>query len=73
MKLSSLPWLLLLGAAARVTAQDDDFDDDEDIDEGPPTTTYFDGKAVPPMMELTPDNFDKEVNVSKYLLIKHYR
>lgn len=27
---------------------------------------------VPPMIELTPDNFEKEAKASKYLLVKHY-
>jgi len=35
--------------------------------------TMFNGVKVPPLLEITPDNFEKEKTVSKYLLIKHYR
>jgi len=35
--------------------------------------TYFDGKKVPPILELTPDNFKAESKASKWLLVKHYR
>jgi protein disulfide-isomerase len=60
--------LLLLGAAAvgRVAAAAA-----ADNDDGPPPTT-FNGVEVPPMMELTPENFVDEVESNKYMLIKHY-
>lgn len=58
---------LLLGAAALVAAED--LDDDE----APRETTVFNGKKVPPMLELTPDNWEKEHKASKYLVVKHYR
>jgi protein disulfide-isomerase len=32
--------------------------------------TYFNGIKVPPMLELTPDNWEKE---SKYIIVKHFR
>lgn len=35
--------------------------------------TLFNGVKVPPMLEITPDTFEKEKSASKYLLIKHYR
>lgn len=72
MRLSSLAWGLLLGAAARVAAQDDDYDDEIPEDKSLETTT-FDGIKVPPMLELTPDNFESEIKKSKYMLVKHYR
>jgi protein disulfide-isomerase len=61
--------LLLLGAAAvgRVAAAAA-----ADNDDGPPPTT-FNGVEVPPMMELTPENFVDEIESNKYMLIKHYR
>ncbi|CAK7218944.1 hypothetical protein SCUCBS95973_003654 [Sporothrix curviconia] len=34
--------------------------------------TVFDGIEVPPMVTLTPKNFDKYLNSSKYLFVKHY-
>ena len=60
---------LLFGAAALVVAESPDLDDDEPAKEA----TVFDGKKVPPMLELTPDNWEKEHKASKYLLVKHYR
>ena len=64
MRLSSF----LFGAAtmaAAVVAADDANPDKEN--------TYFNGKKVPPMLELTESNFDKEVNASKWLMVKYYR
>lgn len=72
MKLSSLVWGLLLGAVSRVIAEDVE-DEDFIPDDYSLQTTEFDGKKVPPIMELTPDNFDKEIKVSKYMLVKLYR
>ncbi|KAJ3955909.1 hypothetical protein N0V92_007559 [Colletotrichum tropicale] len=34
--------------------------------------TYFNSMKVPPILELTPDTFDKEVKSSQFMLIKHY-
>jgi protein disulfide-isomerase len=69
MRLFSLSWSLFLGAAALVNAAGED-DSTEDLTR---ENTYFDAKKVPPILELTPDNFEKEVKSSKYLLVKHYR
>ncbi|GAB1316676.1 hypothetical protein MFIFM68171_06886 [Madurella fahalii] len=57
---------LLFGAAALAIAQE------VDDDEPPREPTYFNGKTVPPMLELTPHNVDKEMKASKYLMVKHY-
>ena len=38
-----------------------------------PEATYFNSQKVPPLLELTPDNFEDELKKSKFLLIKHYR
>ncbi|KAK4125551.1 thioredoxin-like protein [Parathielavia appendiculata] len=65
MRLST--WPLLLGAAALVAAESADLDEDPVRE-----NTYFNGKKVPPMLELTPDNWEKEYNASKYLIVKHY-
>lgn len=72
MKLSSLVWGLLLAAVAQVVAEDAE-DDDIIPDDYSLQTTEFDGKKVPPILELTPDNFDKEIKGSKYMLVKLYR
>lgn len=74
MKFSSLLWGLLLGAVANVVAQDaeDEFDDEIPADFSQ-EMTEFDGKKVPPILELTPDNFDTEIKASKYMLVKLYR
>ncbi|KAK3307540.1 thioredoxin-like protein [Chaetomium strumarium] len=60
---------LLFGAAALAVADSSDLDADEDA---PREATYFNGKKVPPMLELTPDNWEQESRASKYLLVKHY-
>jgi protein disulfide-isomerase len=65
MRLFTLP--LLFSAAALVVA--DSTDDDEEAREA----THFNGIKVPPMLELTPANWEKEYKASKYLLVKHYR
>lgn len=65
MRLLSLS--LLFGAAALAIAQE------VDDDEPPREPTYFNGKTVPPMLELTPHNVDKEIKASKYLMVKHFR
>lgn len=72
MKFSSLVWGLLLGAVTRVAAEEVD-DDDVIPDDYSLQITQFDGKEVPPILELTPDNFDKEIKGSKYMLVKLYR
>lgn len=45
----------------------------DDKDSTGPANTYFDSVAVPPLIDLTPDNWEKEVGKSKWLLVKHYR
>lgn len=72
MKFSSLLWGVLLGAVANVTAQNTEEDDEIPADYSQ-ETTEFDGKRVPPLLELTPDNFARELKASKYILVKHYR
>ncbi|KAL6881018.1 thioredoxin protein [Trichoderma novae-zelandiae] len=44
----------------------------EDDTEKLPEPTYFDSLVVPPLTELTPDNFEKEASKSKWLFVKHY-
>lgn len=72
MRLSSLVWGLLLGAAARVAAED--IEEEEEIPADYSLEyTEFDGKKVPPVLELTPDNIETEIHASKYMLVKLYR
>lgn len=74
MKVSSLLWGLLLGAVANVVAQGAAEEDDDEIPaDFSQETTEFDGKKVPPILELTPDNFDTEIKASKFMLVKLYR
>lgn len=54
-----------LGTAQAIGAETSDSPDREN--------TYFNGKRVPPLLELTADNFDKEVKLSKFLVVKYYR
>ncbi len=68
MRLSSLA--LLLGAAAFGAAAGDG--DAQSKDPGQ-KNTYFDGKKVPPILELGPNNFQKELKASKWLMVKHFR
>ncbi|KAI1491657.1 thioredoxin-like protein [Biscogniauxia mediterranea] len=67
MRLRSLAlWLsaAALGAAQLVGPGADNIQDKEN--------TYFNGKKVPPLLELTPDNFDKEVRSTKYMVVKYF-
>ncbi|KAI0521318.1 thioredoxin-like protein [Xylaria bambusicola] len=34
--------------------------------------TYFNGKRVPPLLELTSDNFNEEAQASKFLVVKYF-
>ncbi|KAK4192731.1 thioredoxin-like protein [Podospora australis] len=61
--------LFLLGAAALVSAASAADDADEDITR---ENTYFNGKKVPPILELTPLNWKTEVKKSKFLMVKHF-
>jgi protein disulfide-isomerase len=63
-----LPLFSLLGTASlavAASASDNESPDREN--------TYFNQKKVPPMLELTEKNYDKELNASKWLMVKHYR
>lgn len=43
-----------------------------DEDSKAPKETYFDSLPVPPLVELTPKNFEEVANHTKWLLVKHY-
>ncbi|KAI0841254.1 thioredoxin-like protein [Hypoxylon sp. FL0890] len=67
MRLASLALFLsaaALGTAQAIGAETSDSPDQEN--------TYFNGKRVPPLLELTADNFDKEVKLSKFLVVKYF-
>lgn len=59
---------LLFGVAALAVASPVD-----EVEDGTPVDTFFNGKKVPPMLELTPENWDKEKTASRFLMVKHYR
>jgi hypothetical protein len=63
MRLSS--WLLW-GAAALAVASPED-------DKKTKDATYFNGKKVPPLLEITQDTWEKERKASRFLLVKHFR
>ncbi|KAJ2902048.1 Thioredoxin domain-containing protein 5 [Zalerion maritima] len=54
---------LVLAAAAKIVAAKEDL-----VQEN----TYFNGKKVPPLQELTPDTFAQDAGATKWMLIKHY-
>ncbi|KAK4130175.1 thioredoxin-like protein [Trichocladium antarcticum] len=58
---------LLFGVAASAVASPVD-----EVEDGTPVATFFNGKQVPPMLELTPENWDKEKTASRFLMVKHY-
>jgi protein disulfide-isomerase len=62
MRLSLLS--LLVGASALVAAGDEK-------KKGGPTT--FNGITVPPLLELTPQNFDEEIVKTKWMFVKQHR
>lgn len=64
-----LPLTLLLGAARWATAVASEAEVEEDLTR---ENTYFNAIKVPPLLELTPDNWDAELKVSKFLFVKHY-
>lgn len=68
MRLSSLA--LWLGASALGAAQAIGADKENDPKK---ENTYFNGKKVPPLLELTADNFAEEVAKTKYLVVKYFR
>lgn len=57
--------------AATATATDSSSTDSDD--DAPRENTYFNQMKVPPLLELTPDNWEKESKASKWLMVKHYR
>ncbi|KAI1436320.1 thioredoxin-like protein [Xylaria sp. CBS 124048] len=61
--------VLLVSAVTTSIAQaiGGDATDDSEVE-----TTYFNGKAVPPLLELTPDTFKKEAQASKFLVVKYF-
>ncbi|KAK1674779.1 thioredoxin [Colletotrichum godetiae] len=60
------PLFLFLGSTLLSGVQAAEADKDER------ENTYFNSMKVPPILELTPDTFDKEVKASQFMLIKHY-
>ncbi|KAI2607101.1 thioredoxin-like protein [Hypoxylon fragiforme] len=67
MRLASLALFLsaaVLGSAQAVGSETYDNPDREN--------TYFNNKRVPPILELTADNFEKEVKLTKFLVVKYY-
>ncbi|KAL2263776.1 hypothetical protein VTK26DRAFT_5183 [Humicola hyalothermophila] len=68
-----LDWLLLIGAAALAVASPPEIEEEEEEEEeAPREPTFFNGKKVPPLLELTQNNWETERKASKYLLVKHY-
>ncbi|KAI1379552.1 thioredoxin-like protein [Hypoxylon crocopeplum] len=67
MRLASLALFLsaaVLGSAQAIGAETNDSPDQEN--------TYFNGKRVPPLLELTADNFDNEIQQSKFVVVKYF-
>jgi protein disulfide-isomerase len=65
-----VPFALLLASSIwRVAAETDDGEEEVQTKEN----TYFGGKKVPPLLELTPDNFEKESKKAEWLMVKHYK
>lgn len=63
------PLALLFSAVASGIAQ---AIGSETADDPERENTYFNGKRVPPLLELTADNFDVEVKASKFLVVKYF-
>lgn len=63
-----IPFTLLFGAATLTAASSPEISDEDPAQEN----TYFNQKKVPPLLELTPDNWEKESRASKWLMVKHY-
>lgn len=61
---------LLLGAVSSGIAQAIGADTTDDPKR---ENTVFNGKRVPPLLELTASNFDSEVNASKFLVVKYFK
>lgn len=67
MRLSTIA--LFLGASALGAAQANGAETDPDPER---ENTVFNGQSVPPLLELTPDNFEKETKASKNLVVKYF-
>ncbi|RYO77487.1 hypothetical protein DL762_009224 [Monosporascus cannonballus] len=67
MRLSTIA--LFLGASALGAAQANDAETDPEPER---ENTVFNGQSVPPLLELTPDNFEKQTKVSKNLVVKYF-
>jgi len=68
MRLASLA--LFLGAAALGATQAIGAENTQDPDH---ENTYFNAQKVPPLLELTSDNYEKEFGLSKNLVVKFFR
>lgn len=64
------PLALLFGAVTSGLAQAIDGDTNDDPYR---ENTYFNGKRVPPLLELTAENFETEVQASKFLVVKYFK
>ncbi|KAF5019212.1 hypothetical protein F66182_8786 [Fusarium sp. NRRL 66182] len=62
MRLSSLALLAGLSVLARA----------EEVHNPATDPTTFNGKTVPPFLELSPANWEEELKKSKFLMVKHY-
>lgn len=61
---------LLLGAVSSGIAQAIGADTTDDPQK---ENTSFNGKRVPPLLELTSSNFEREVKASKFLVVKYFK
>ncbi|KAK7431431.1 hypothetical protein QQZ08_001921 [Neonectria magnoliae] len=61
------PLTLLTGAVALATAQQMPGEEDNTKE-----ATYYNTVRVPPLLELTPNNWAEEVAKTKYIFVKHY-
>ena len=68
MRAGILAFLACAVAFARADAISDTEAEDDVV-----ASTKFNGQTVPPLLELTPDNWNDEVNKTRWLMIKHYR
>lgn len=59
---------LLAGATSFVYAQSLSKEEDPKKE-----NTYFNTQKVPPLLELTPNNWEEEMQNSRFLVVKHYR
>jgi protein disulfide-isomerase len=66
MRLSPFAFLAGVATVSRAQSLDPDTSDSS-------KATVFDGITVPPLLQLTPANFDEEIKKTRYLVIKHYR